>query len=123
MSTPTPPALIVQIAREQGGILPSRAVCVWCKAPGATEPHHWLFKRSSGVPDEVLHTKQNVVLLHTKCHSEHGQTKLMTMRCLEWKIVLGYDISGWVEEIAERGLITNWPGVDIYTGIAHDQRT
>lgn len=112
MSSPTPRALVVQIAREQGGIPVYEAVCPWCWCEGATDPHHWAFKRSDNVPDEVLHTPQNVVLLHHNCHSNHGQTKAMTERCLQYKQSLGYDIFAWVDDLIERGVVKHRP--DIY---------
>jgi hypothetical protein len=107
----TPRELVVQIAREQNGFPPSRAVCIWCQKPGATDPHHWLFKRSSGVSLEVLHNPANVVLLHHHCHQTYGQTKAMTLFCLGHKINLGYDIAGWIDKLLEQGLIKHRPDI------------
>jgi len=114
-SDPTPKWLVVQVAREQGGIPLSKTICPWCGQPGATDPHHAFYKRSSGVasaPDEVLHTPQNVVILHHSCHDLYGQTKAMTAKLLAHKVSLGYDIFEWVEDLIKKGVVKHRP--DIY---------
>ena len=88
------------------------AVCPFCNTRIATDPHHWCFKRSDNVPDEVLHTPENVVLLCHLCHDRNGQTKQMTERILAYKIGSGYDIYKWVDDLIEQGLVLHQP--DIY---------
>jgi len=112
MGSSTPKELIVQLSREQGGPPISWAICPYCRKPGATDAHHWLWKRSDNVPDEVLHTRQNVILLCHFCHDRHGQTKEMTLICLAFKLRLGYDIFDWVDGLIEDGVVKHRP--DIY---------
>ena len=114
MGTPTPKALIVKLIREQR-FTGSVAICPYCLINGATDPHHWCFKRSSGVPDEVLHTPENVVLLCHECHTKYGQTREMTMTCLGLKLRKGYDIFAWVDRLIQEGKINHRP--DIYGGV------
>ena len=112
MSSPTPKELIVQLSREQGGPPISWAICPYCRKPGATDPHHFLYKRSDNAPDEVLHTRQNVILVCHPCHDKYGQTKGMTLTCLAFKLRLGYDIFGWVDQLIKDGVVKHYP--DIY---------
>jgi hypothetical protein len=94
-------------------------VCPWCSQPATPtnlvqQPHHWCYKRSDHVPDEVLHTAENVVLLHKSCHDAHGQTKPMTTRILAYKISKGYDIFAWIDRLISEGTVKHRP--DIYGG-------
>jgi hypothetical protein len=99
------------IAHEQGGFPFRKAICPWCNKPGACEPHHWLFKRSSGVSDEVLHNPANIVLLHNLCHRLWGQTKFMKQICAEHKITLGYDLLSWLADLLAAGEIKHMPPI------------
>lgn len=121
-TSPTPPAVIVKVAREQHGYPPMRAICPWCSRRGATQPHHWLLKRSAAVPPKILHDPRNVVLLHHQCHRLYGQTEAMVQRCYHHKIKkLFYqkgrptfsgrpcDISIWVEELRTSNLLIHVP--------------
>lgn len=120
--TTTPPAVIIKVAREQHGYPPSKAICPWCGKPGATQPHHWLLKRSAAVPPKVLHDSRNIVLLHYYCHNLCGQTEAMVQRCYHHKIkklfdqkgrptLSGwpYDIRGWIEQLRVRGWLIHIP--------------
>ena len=110
MST-TPQAVKVRVAAEQGGIppVPAKTICPFCNQPGAAEPHHWLFKRSRNVPDEVLHDATNVVMLCKKCHDRYGQTKEMFRACLVWKVSKGYRPGKFMADAFEKGLIKRLP--------------
>ncbi|HXV44667.1 MAG TPA: hypothetical protein VEC96_16520 [Anaerolineae bacterium] len=118
----TPPAVVIKVAREQHGLPPPQAICPWCGERGATEPHHWLLKRSATVPDRVLHDPRNVTLLHPHCHNRYGQTEAMVQRCYHHKIgtllikpgrpsLSGrpYNITGWIEQLRTEGLLTHVP--------------
>lgn len=115
-TTRTPYQVIVRVAREQHGYPPAKALCPWCGKPGATEPHHWLFKRSAAVPDRILHQPINVVLLHPHCHNRFGQTEAMILKCYEHKTgrlttLSGrpYDVAGWLADLAAGKVITHSP--------------
>jgi len=107
-----PNEVIVMVAREQGGIPAHLATCAnpTCSRK-ATDPHHWLFKRSSGVsrtsltPEQVLHHPYNIVLLCRLCHDTLGQTEEMIVMCFRYKVNLGIDILDWVDELLKQGLI------------------
>lgn len=120
--TTTPPATVVTVAREQYGYSLAKTRCAWCGQPGATDPHHWLLKRSAAVPPKVLHDPRNIVLIHHKCHDLYGQTEVMVQRCYHHKIkklfyqegrptLSGrpYDIIGWIEQLRARGLLVHVP--------------
>lgn len=120
--TATPPALIVKVAREQYGYPLARTICPWCGEVGASQPHHWLFKRSAAVAPKVLHDPRNVVLLHAHCHNLYGQTEAMVQRCYHHKIKTlflrpdrpslsgrPYDIAGWIEELRAKNLLLHVP--------------
>lgn len=128
--TTTPPATVVAVAREQHGYPLNNTRCAWCGQPGATDPHHWLLKRSAAVPPKVLHDKRNIVLLHHLCHDLYGQTEAMVQRCYHHKIkklfytcptpgagqpgrptLSGrpYDIAGWIETLREQKLLIHVP--------------
>ncbi len=104
-STPRP--IVVQAARLQGGFPAHEALCLRCKTNRATDPHHWLFKRGSGVsrlkhqaPEWVLHHLNNVVLLCHPCHDDHGQTKDMFNLCCKFKVeICGIDPQIWMEHL------------------------
>lgn len=115
-TTRTPHHVVVKVAREQHGYPPARAICPWCGKPGASEPHHWLLKRSDHVPDRVLHQPINVVLLHPHCHAWYGQTEAMTLKCFEHKTGrLGtfsgrpYDVVAWLAELSAGRQLTHIP--------------
>jgi hypothetical protein len=112
----TPPAVIIKVAREQHGYPPSKAICPWCGKKGATEPHHWLLKRSAHMPDKVLHQPINVVLLHSHCHRTYGQTEIMTILCYlhksGWLTTFSgrpYHVKTWLTELAASGQLTHKP--------------
>jgi hypothetical protein len=99
------PTLKIKIAREQGGIGNQPPKCAFCGEPGATDLHHWLLKRSSGLPAEVINVPINVVLLHHRCHMQHGQTKAMTQQMFRFKKALGYDVEGWLKDLQSQGIV------------------
>jgi len=120
--TTTPPATVVVVAREQHGYPLKNTRCAWCGQPGATDPHHWLLKRSAAVPPKVLHDKRNIVLLHHLCHDLYGQTEAMVQRCYHHKIkkllfkpgqptLSGrpYNIAGWIAALREQKLLIHAP--------------
>ncbi len=120
--TSTPPATVVAVAREQYGYPLNKTRCAWCGQPGATDPHHWLLKRSAAVPPKALHDPHNIVLLHYHCHDLYGQTEAMVQRCYHHKIkklfyqkgrptLSGrpYDIIGWIEQLRARDLLVHVP--------------
>ncbi|MCL4303111.1 MAG: hypothetical protein KJ077_45925 [Anaerolineae bacterium] len=120
--TKTPPAVVVAVAREQYGYPLNKTRCAWCGEPGATDPHHWLLKRSAAVPPKVLHDPRNIVLVHHLCHDLHGQTEAMVQRCYHHKIkklfyqpgrptLSGrpYDIAGWIESLRVQNLLNHIP--------------
>lgn len=118
MPTPVPPAVVVTVAREQGGIPTHKARCIYCRKRYATDPHHWLFKRSSGIsrsdddiPEEALHHPFNIVLLCRQCHDLFGQTTSMAINCYRWKEALGVNILEWVETLVKQGTIRNRPTI------------
>ncbi|MBE7553676.1 MAG: hypothetical protein HS126_21620 [Anaerolineales bacterium] len=120
--TTTPPAVVVAVAREQHGYPLNKTRCAWCGQPGATDPHHWLLKRSAAVPSKVLHAPVNIVLAHHLCHDLYGQTEAMVQRCYHHKIkklfyqpgrptLSGrpYDIAGWIAELRAKNLLVHVP--------------
>ncbi|MCK6625561.1 MAG: hypothetical protein L6R45_10345 [Anaerolineae bacterium] len=120
--TPTPPAVIVAVAREQHGYPLNKTRCAWCGKPGATDPHHWLLKRSAAVPPKVLHDPRNIALVHHECHHRYGQTEAMVQRCYHHKIKKlfyspdrptlsgqSYDIAGWIVALREQKLLIHVP--------------
>jgi hypothetical protein len=120
--TKTPPAVVVAVAREQYGYPLHKTRCAWCDQPGATDPHHWLLKRSAAVPPKVLHAPVNIVLLHHECHDLYGQTEAMVRRCYHHKIrklfyqpgrptLSGrpYDVAGWIETLRAKNLLIHAP--------------
>lgn len=91
---------------------------------GATEPHHWLLKRSDHVVDKVLHQPINVVLLHSHCHSRYGQTELMTIVCYlhkrGWLTTWSgrpYDVKAWLAELSASGQLTHKPLLPVLEGL------
>jgi len=80
-------------------------LCLWCRQPGASDPHHWLVKKNGNIPDEIADLPINVVLLCRACHDRHGQSKELTTRCWGHKEALGYDPRAWLKELETRGLI------------------
>lgn len=107
--TRTPPAVITKVGREQHGFPLAKTICPWCGKPGATEPHHWLLKRSDHPPDQLLHQPVNVVLLHPWCHNQYGQTETMTVLCYlhkrGWLTTysgLPYDVLAWLKTVSRQ---------------------
>jgi hypothetical protein len=114
--------VIVKVAREQHGYPLNKTRCAWCGKAGATDPHHWLLKRSAAVPPKALHDPINVVLIHHLCHELHGQTKAMVQRCYHHKIkklyfkpgqptLSGrpYDVTGWIAALRASNLLVHAP--------------
>ncbi|MBE7473168.1 MAG: hypothetical protein DPW09_33335 [Anaerolineae bacterium] len=120
--TTTPPAVITKVGREQHGYPLKKARCAWCGQPGATDPHHWLLKRSAAVHPKILHDPRNIALVHHACHDLYGQTEAMVQRCYHHKIkklfyspgrptLSGrpYDIAGWIAVLRARQLLRHAP--------------
>lgn len=111
--TTVPKEIVVLVAREQDGIPAHKAICANPDCSSfATDPHHWLFKRSSGVsrtqqsvPSQVLNNPINIVLLCRTCHDKFGQTPRMVRICYHHKIALGYDIPAWIDGLIKTRVI------------------
>lgn len=60
------------------------------------------------MPDDILHSMENVVVLHHGCHMEHGQTIEMSVRCLKYKVKeKGYNINEWMGALIRSGRVNH----------------
>lgn len=85
--------------------------CPWCGEvinPTEGQIHHWLFKRGDKPKRyfDRIDVPENLILVHMKCHMEHGQTSSMRQRCLQLATArLGKDrLLHWYNSLEDIGV-------------------